>query len=332
MSTRRQTSDPVRPRATVVGLFRKTLAAERAIRDLKDAGFTDQQIGVLMRDPDEARRVAEQTGTKAGEGAAAGAITGGTLGGLVGLLAGIGALVIPGIGPIVAGGALASTLAGAGIGAAAGGLLGALIGLGIPEEEARYYELGLQEGGILVSVDAGPRAVVARNILLNAGAEFAPSDASYTAVDKDRERIELRQEELQTTKEQVKAGEVRVRKDVVTEEKTLEVPVTREEAVIERHPVSGRPAAGSIKEGEEIRVPLTEEEVRVEKRPVVKEEITLGKRKVQDTETVRDTVRREEARIEEVGAARVRKPWQGTERRRRRDSSYAGPERRLVTT
>jgi uncharacterized protein (TIGR02271 family) len=332
MSPHKETRDPVRPRGAVVGLFRKTIAAERAIRDLKDGGFTDQQIGVLMRDPDEARRVAEQTGTKAGEGAAAGAITGGALGGLVGLLAGIGALVIPGIGPIIAGGALASTLAGAGIGAAAGGLLGALVGMGIPEEEARYYEVGLQEGGILVSVDAGPRAVEARNILVNAGAEFAPSDTSYTAAEKDRERIELREEELRATKEQVKAGEVRVRKDVVTEEKTIDVPVTREEVVIERHPATGRPAAGSIKEGEEIRVPLTEEEVRVEKRPVVKEEITVGKRKVQDTETVRDTVRREEARIEESGASRVRKPWHGTERRRRRDTSYAGPERRLVST
>ena len=62
----------------------------------------------------------------------------------MGVLAGIGALAIPGVGPIIAGGALASTLAGAGIGAAAGGLLGALVGLGIPEEEARYYETGLR--------------------------------------------------------------------------------------------------------------------------------------------------------------------------------------------
>jgi len=330
MSAKRATRDPIQPRGTVVGLFRKTIAAERAIRDLKDAGFTDQQIGVLMRDRDEARRVAEQSGTKAGEAAAAGAITGGALGGLVGVLAGIGALVIPGVGPIIAGGALASTLAGAGIGAAAGGLLGAIVGLGVPEEEARYYETGLQEGGILVSVDAGPRAVEARNILETAGAEFAPRDASFRSSDKDRERIELREEELQATKHEVKAGEVRVRKDVVTEERTIDVPVTREEVIIERHPASGRSTTGSIKEGEEIRVPITEEEVRVEKRPVVKEEITVGKRKVQDTETVRDTVRREEARIEESGTSRVRKPWQGTERRRRRDPSYAGPERRLV--
>jgi uncharacterized protein (TIGR02271 family) len=333
MSPHRDNPEAVRPAGTVVGLFDDATRAERAIRDLKAAGFTDSQIGVLMQDRTKERRLAEDTGTKAGESAAAGAIGGGALGGVVGLLAGIGALVIPGIGPIVAGGALASTLAGAGIGAAAGGIIGALIGMGIPEDEARYYERGLREGGILVTVDAGPRAAEARQMLLNAGADFGPSAAmGYPVEGEARERIQLREEELRASKERVKAGEVRVRKDVVTDEKTIDVPVTREEVVVERHPASGRPASGEIREGEEIRIPVTEEEVRVEKKPVVKEEITLGKRRVQETETVRDTVRREEARVEEAGTARVREPWRGKERRRRRDSSYAGPERRVVTT
>jgi uncharacterized protein (TIGR02271 family) len=323
--------DTAQGRGTVVGLFHDTTQAEQAIRDLKAAGFADRQIGVLMQDRDEQRRFATDTGTKAGEGAATGALSGGVLGGILGLLAGVGALAIPGVGPIIAGGALASTLAGAGIGAAAGGLIGALIGMGIPEEDARYYESGLREGGILVTVDAGAQDVLARRILLDAGAKFGPSTVSAFDV-ADRKRLQLREEELLATKEQVKAGEVRVRKDVVTEEKTIKVPVTREEAVIERHAVSDRPAAGDIKEGEEIRIPLSEEEVRVEKRPVVKEEITVGKKRVQDTETVRDTVRREEAHIDESGTARVRDPWKGKERRRRRDLSYTGPERRVVTT
>src|SRR5829696_9437168 len=205
---------------TVVGLFHDNTQAERAIRDLKTAGFSDRQIGVLM-----------------------------------GLLAGVGALVIPGIGPIVAGGALASTLAGAGIGAAAGGLVGALIGMGIPEEEARYYERGFREGGILVTVDtAAVRKAEARQILLNAGADFGPA-ATARFVGEDRERIELREEELRASKERVKAGEVRVHKDVVTEKKSIDVPVTREEVVVERHPVSGRPVDGDIGEDEEIRIP-----------------------------------------------------------------------------
>ena len=130
---------------------------------LRMPGSRDTQIGVLMRDRDEERKLATETGTKAGEAATAGAITGGAVGGIVGVLAGIGALAIPGVGPLIAGGALASTLAGAGIGAAAGaGLLGALVGLGIPEEEARYYESGLKEGGILVTVEAAARATEAR--------------------------------------------------------------------------------------------------------------------------------------------------------------------------
>jgi uncharacterized protein (TIGR02271 family) len=315
---------------TVVGLFRDTAHAERAIRDLKAAGFTDRQIGVIMQDRTEERRLAGDTGTKASEAATAGAVGGGVVGGIVGLLAGVGALVIPGIGPIIAGGALASTLAGAGIGAAAGGLIGALVGMGIPEEDARYYDTGLREGGILVTVEAGAATADARRILLDAGAEFGPAAVAGFDV-KDRERLQLREEELRATKERVKAGDVRVRKEVVSEEKTIDVPVTREEAVIERRPVSGRPATGDIKEGEEIRIPLTEEEVRVEKRPVVKEEIRVGKRAVQETETVRDTVRREEARVDETGKSRVRDPWKGKERRRRRDASYAGPERRTTT-
>ncbi len=101
--------------------------------------------------------------------------------------------------------------------------------------------------------------------------------------------------------------------------------------MVERHAASGQPARGDIREGEEIRIPVTEEEVRVEETPVVKEEITVGKRQVQETERVRDTVRREEARIDETGDARGREPWRGKERRRRRDSSYAGPERRTAT-
>jgi uncharacterized protein (TIGR02271 family) len=330
MSPHRETREPLRERGTVVGLFQNSTAAERAIRDLKAAGFTDQQIGVLMQDRDEGRRLAEATGTKAGEGAATGAVAGGVLGGLVGLLAGAGALVIPGVGPIIAGGAIASALAGAGVGAAAGGLVGALIGLGIPEEEARYYEREFREGGILVTVEAGARAAEARSMLQRAGAKFGPA-AAHAIDTEGREPIELREEELRATTEPVKAGEVRVRKDVVTDEKTIDVPVSREEVVVERHPVADRPAGGSIKEGEEIRVPLTEEEVRVEKRPVVKEEVSVGKRKVQETETVRDTVRREEARVEESGAARVREPWRGKERRRQRDPRYTGPERRMAT-
>jgi hypothetical protein len=162
-------------RRVVAALFRDRDAAERAIRQLQAAGFAKEQIGVAARDPDA-------SGSQAAEGAAAGAISGGVLGGVVGLLIGIGALAIPGVGPVVAGGALASALgvggataaAGAGIGAAAGGVLGGLIGMGIPEDQARHFEAGVLEGRVLVTVDSGQRWLEARNILEQNGADIGP--------------------------------------------------------------------------------------------------------------------------------------------------------------
>jgi uncharacterized protein (TIGR02271 family) len=281
---------------------------------------------------------------------------------VIGLLAGVGALAIPGIGPIIAGGTLASTLAGAGIGAAAGGLLGALVGLGVPEDDARHFDEGFQAGGVLVTVNAGSRADEARECLYGSGADLgsrgrgmaaglsqsgsssekmrtgaAPADRMPSAA-ADTQRVELREEELRAEKERVQAGEVRLRKEIVTEERTIEVPVTREEVVIERRPAAeGREASGAIDEDEEIRIPLMQEEVRVEKTPVVREEVSLKKRQVQGTEEVSDTVRREEARIERSGDARVRgegstegESWRGNERRYRHDASYTGPERRVA--
>jgi uncharacterized protein (TIGR02271 family) len=327
---------------TVVGLFADQPAAERGIQSLKAAGFTEQQIGVAVRDKRQQQELTEGTGTQAAEGAATGAVGGGVLGGVVGLLAGVGALAIPGIGPIIAGGALASTLAGAGIGAAAGGLIGALAGMGVPEEDARHFERGFQQGAVLVTVQAGQDAVRARQALLASGADLGPaqdvSRASMATPSEGADRLQLREEQLDVEKESVQAGEVRLRKEVITESRNIDVPVTREEVVIERHAAGGERADGAIGEGEEVRIPLMEEEVRVEKTPVVREEVSVRKRQVQDTERVSETVRREEARIESQGDARTSErtgtaseSWRGTERRYGDDASYTGPERRLAT-
>lgn len=328
--------------ATVVGLFHNQADAERAIQRLKEEGFSESQIGVAIKDREQQKDLIEGTGTQAAEGAATGAIGGGVLGGVVGLLAGVGALAIPGVGPIIAGGTLASTLAGAGIGAAAGGLLGALVGMGVPEEDAKHFDQGFRAGGTLVTVNAGNRADEARNCLYESGADLgsvgrgirtsaAAAGRSPKSAD-DTQSLQLREEELRAEKERVQAGEVRIRKEVVSEERTLEVPVTREEVVIERRPAQGQPASGSIHEGDEIRIPVMEEEVHVEKTPVVREEVNLKKRQVQSTQEVSDTVRREEAHVEQTGDARVRgesEAWRGNERRYRHDKSYSGPERRL---
>ena len=326
---------------TVVGLFAELPAAERGIEGLKAAGFSEQQIGVAVRDKQQQQDLTEGTGTQAAEGATTGAVGGGVVGGVLGLLAGVGALAIPGIGPIIAGGALASTLAGAGIGAAAGGIIGALAGMGVPEEDARHFERGFQQGGVLVTVAAGEDAELARKALVACGADLGPAQAvssPNTVTSENADRLQLHEEQLEVEKERVQVGEVRLRKEVVTEQRNVEVPVTREEVVIERHAAAGDELAeGAIGEGEEVRIPLMEEEVRVEKTPVVREEVSIRKRQVQDTERVSETVRREEARIEGQGDARISErtgrasaPWRGDERRDGDDAGYTGPERRLV--
>jgi len=142
------------------GLYNDVTTAERGVRRFRDAGYPGERIGIVSRDA-AAKDVAEDTGAKAAGGAATGAVAGGVLGGLTGLLVGIGALAIPGIGPVVAGGVLASAfglgggtaIAGAGIGAAAGGLIGALTGLGFSHDEATYYDEGVRGGRTLVTVE-----------------------------------------------------------------------------------------------------------------------------------------------------------------------------------
>jgi len=157
---------------TVVGLFPRRSDAESAIRELKNAGFSDERIGVALQDPTEQRDVLESAGSNAAEGAAAGALSGGLVGGLIGLL---GSLLIPGIGPIVVGGLLASTLTGAGVGAATGGIIGALMGMGVPQADAEHFDRGIRSGRTLVTVDAGARTDEALLILDRHGVDFGPS-------------------------------------------------------------------------------------------------------------------------------------------------------------
>lgn len=142
----------------IVGVFENEREASRAIQHLQDQGFTSDDISVVAKDRNDLRAIDEETGTKAPEGLAAGAATGGVLGGVTGLLAGVGALAIPGIGPILAAGPLAATLAGLAVGAGAGGLVGGLVGLGIPENEAEEYQEYLNRGNILVLVDEDSRS------------------------------------------------------------------------------------------------------------------------------------------------------------------------------
>jgi uncharacterized protein (TIGR02271 family) len=126
-----------------------------------------------------------------------------------------------------------------------------------------------------------------------------------TGATSEGDTMRLREEQLETRTTPVETGRVQVGKDIVEEQRRVDVPVTREEVVVERHPVDRRPADQPIDatERETIEVPVREEQVEVEKRPVVYEEVGIGKRTTRDTEQVSDTVRREELRVDREGDA-----------------------------
>ena len=257
-------------RSTVVGVFEDHQEADRAVEELRRAGFGNEQIGVVAPDPNKGDATATEKGSKAAGGAITGAIAGAGVGGLVGL--GILAGVIPVIGPVIAGGTLAVILANAAGGAAIAGLVGALVGLGIPEEEAHHYE-GEFEGGSHHRHGQGPQRALRPSPGHSAAARGynkdtpkvtasnPPAAARSTSGGRVQggQTMQLREEELHARKQPVQTGEVRVRKEVVTENKTLEVPVQREEVVIERHPVAGGASSGSdMWPGEEVRIPVKE--------------------------------------------------------------------------
>jgi len=225
---------------------------------------------------------------------------------------GIAANILPGIGPVVSGGILGSILASAAGGAAVAGVVGALVGLGIPEEDAQYYEGEFKSGRILVTVKADGRYDEAWAILHRHGAYNRETAGTATATSTvgaaqtaTGQTVQVHEEQLHAHKTPVKTGEVHVRKDVVTEQRNIQVPVTREEVVIEHRPVSGHASAADIRTGEEIRIPVAEERVHVDKETVVTGEVSVGKRKVTDTEQVSGTVRKEKVRIEKEGDVEV---------------------------
>ncbi|MBB5343382.1 general stress protein [Tunturibacter empetritectus] len=158
-------------------IFSTRKAAELAVDQLTTAGFSNDDVSVLMSDKEGSKDFATEKNTKAPEGTATGVGVGGVVGGTLGLLAGIGALAIPGVGPLIAAGPIMASLAGLGIGGAVGGLVGALVGMGIPEYEAKRYEGRVNDGGILLSVhcDSSDEVSRAKDILKAAGGEDVAS-------------------------------------------------------------------------------------------------------------------------------------------------------------
>jgi uncharacterized protein (TIGR02271 family) len=209
---------------------------------------------------------------------------------------------------------------------------GSLAGTGIPSDRSNYLTRNLKHGGAIVTVRDAVRAAEAEQILAANNGKVRYEDAAdavgtdyrgatidaadstgqevtdtgyvdqSTGVSSNAaaDRVQLFGEVLRVHKERVNRGEVRLRKDVITESQTVEVPITREELVLERVAVSGDTPAPSANIGrdQEIRVPLAEDRVRVEKVPVVKEEVLVGKRDVADVARVGEDVRHEELRVD----------------------------------
>jgi len=169
-------------------IVRDYTQAARIVGDLKTAGFSNNDISVLMPDKGGTRDFAHEHSTKAPEGAATGAGAGGLLGGALGWLAGIGTLAIPGVGPFIAAGPIMAALSGAAVGAAVGGIAGTLIGLGIPEFEAKRYEGKIKGGNVLVSVHSenADETKRAKEIFVRAGAEDIATSGEASVPDQTK--------------------------------------------------------------------------------------------------------------------------------------------------
>src|SRR6202048_4052588 len=165
------------------GIYKNSIQAERAVDHIAAAGFSHNDISVLLPDNQSSKEFAHEKNTKAPEGTATGVTTGGVVGGTLGLLAGIGALAIPGLGPFIAAGPIMASLAGLGVGGAVGGLIGALVGMGIPEFEAKRYEGRIKEGGVLLSVhcDTPEEITRAKDLLKQTGAQDISSSGEASA-------------------------------------------------------------------------------------------------------------------------------------------------------
>ncbi len=157
----------------VVGLVSSTSQAEIVVGQLQRAGILNNNISVVLPGKGATRDFAHEHKSKAPEGAVAGVGAGGAVGGALGLLAGIGALAIPGVGPLIAAGPIMAALSGGAAGAAFGGVTGALVGLGIPEIEAKQYEGKVKSGSILLSVhvEDDEQRLEAERILTASGAD-----------------------------------------------------------------------------------------------------------------------------------------------------------------
>lgn len=188
-------------------------------------------------------------------------------------------------------------------------------GLDVSDEHSRYFSHLLSKNqGAILTVSAPGREEEAANIIEESGGDVGRSSSEYDYAEEAtpapattsaaQQNIQLYGEVLRVHKDRVSSGEVRLRKEVHTTTQTIEVPVTREELVIERVPVAGEQVAGNASFAEqEIRIPLTEERAYVDKQAVLREEVHVGKREVSDVESFNEQVRSEDLKVDRNGVA-----------------------------
>lgn len=264
----------------VVGIFDEHAQAEQAVEALNQAGFRDDQISY------------------SGKGSASG---GGVMAGLKSLFTGADATT--------------------------GNVAHDLVSMGMPSEDAGYYQQQYEAGRSVVGVVGDSGMEKAASLMAQYGGYGAnkgttaqdTTTATYanaptntgtsmtqdTVGNAEGQRIQLREEQLQVYKQPVQTGEVKLHKEVISEQKNIDVPVSHEEVYIERRPASGRMSDTPIGEEETIHVPVSKEQVNVTKQSVVTGEVAIGKRTVQETQQVSDTVRREEAHVDRSGNVNV---------------------------
>ena len=179
-----------------------------------------------------------------------------------------------------------------------------LVKLGVPQDRAEYYDSEFRAGHPVVSVNTNGREQEVSTLLQQYGAYDEQSrDVAQTADINDEESrsLKLREERLRVGKQTVQTGEVQLHKEVITEQQTIDVPVTHEEVFIERRPGSGQVSDLPIGQDETVRVPVRQEQVNVSKTTVETGEVAIGKKTVQEKKRVSETVRREEAHLDEEG-------------------------------
>lgn len=133
------------------------------------------------------------------------------------------------------------------------------------------------------------------------GGIFGNDDDTRKKTADDTTKLQLRKEELDIAKSKVQKGEVEIGKEIIEETKTVDVPVTREEVVVERRTLNNETSDSPITDEETIRIPVSEERVDVDKRTVVTGEISAHKRSIEDTTHIDETLKREEVRVNRIG-------------------------------